>query len=394
MNPSRDAPATDSYDIAIIGGGIHGVGVAQAAAAAGYAAVVLEQTALAAGTSSRSSKLIHGGLRYLESGQIHLVRESLHERNTLLRVAPDLVRATRFYIPIYKDTARRPWLIRLGLSLYAILAGFHHHSLFRRLHKAQWTELDGLRTQGLQTVFRYWDAQTDDARLTQAVMQSALSLGASLLCPAGFTGAVYANDRYRVNYERDGETASLSCCALVNAAGPWANEVLGRISPATSTRAIDLVQGAHIVIEGETRQGVYYLEAPADRRAVFVMPWYGNTMIGTTETLHRGDPAKVEVLDEEVDYLLATFRHYFPHRRANIIDRFAGLRVLPHASGAAFNRPRDTVLHSDAQSPGLVTIYGGKLTGYRATAEKLIRELEPRLGRRRRIADTRKLMLG
>jgi glycerol-3-phosphate dehydrogenase len=393
MNPSRDTPATDTYDIAIIGGGIHGVGVAQAAAAAGYSAVVLEQTALAAGTSSRSSKLIHGGLRYLESRQIHLVRESLHERNTLLHVAPGLVRATRFYIPIYRETRRRPRLIRLGLSLYAILAGFHRHSLFRRLHKAQWTELDGLRTQGLQTVFCYWDAQTDDARLTRAVMQSALSLGATLLCPAGFSGALFTNDHYQVNYEMDGEPALLSCRALVNAAGPWANEVLGRISPAASTRAVDLVQGAHIVIEGETRRGVYYLEASADRRAVFVMPWYGNTMIGTTEILYRGDPAKVKVLDEEVDYLLATFRHYFPHRKSNIIDRFAGLRVLPHASGAAFHRSRDTILHTDAQSPGLVTIYGGKLTGYRATAEKLIRELEPRLGRRQRIADTRKLML-
>ncbi len=383
----------DSYDIAIIGGGIHGVGVAQAAAAAGYKAILLEKSAIAAGTSSRSSKLIHGGLRYLESMQFHLVRESLHERRTLLRIAPNLVRATRFYIPIYKDTTRRPWLIRIGLSLYALLAGFHRHSLYRRVKKLKWLDLDGLNTKGLQKVFRYWDAQTDDTKLTEAVMHSALSLGAIKRCPAEFTSSVFENDNYRVSYRENGEFKAFACRALINAAGPWANEILKKVTPATSILNMDLVQGTHIIIEGETRQGVYYLEAPRDRRAVFVMPWQGNTMVGTTENDFEGDPAEVHALEDEVEYLLETFRHYFPHRQTKLVGQFAGLRVLPHATGAAFSRSRDTTLHTDPLCPGLFTVYGGKLTGYRATAEKLIKQLVPRLGRRQRVADTRTLRL-
>lgn len=383
----------ENVDIIVIGGGIHGTGVAQAAAAAGYKTILLEKTSLAAGTSSRSSKLIHGGLRYLETMQLGLVRESLRERRTLLKIAPDLVKATRFHIPVYKNTSRRPWLIRAGLSLYALLAGLRRRALFHRLRKNEWDTLDGLVTDELNTVFCYWDAQTDDTKLTEAVMRSAQSLGAELYTPAEFVGAHFDGQYYRVRIKKDHKEIEINCRALVNAAGPWANRILEQITPSPSALEMDLVQGSHIVLEGKTKRGVYYLEAPKDRRAVFVMPWHEHTLVGTTEKHYEGDPAKVVATQEEIDYLLETYRHYFPKRDINIIDSFAGLRVLPQGEGGAFHRPRETTLHETTSHPGLITIYGGKLTGYRATAQKTIAQLNKTLGHRDLIADTRKLKL-
>src|SRR6204780_15197 len=174
------------YDVIVVGGGIHGAGVVQAGAAAGHSTLLIEKCALASGTSSRSSKLIHGGLGYLESGQFSLVRESLRERAVHLRIAPDLVELKPFFIPVYKDTRRRPWQLRLGLSMYALLGGFDASTRFGTVPKEEWQELDGLDTRNLQAVIRYHDAQTDDARLTRAVVESARSLGGELAVPARF----------------------------------------------------------------------------------------------------------------------------------------------------------------------------------------------------------------
>jgi glycerol-3-phosphate dehydrogenase len=176
-------------DVLVVGGGIHGAGCAQAAAAAGHSVLLLEQRALAAGSSSRSSKLIHGGLRYLESGQWRLVRESLHERTTLLRLAPDLVKLRQFHIPLYGDTRRRGWQLRVGLTLYAALAGFDRSAGFGTVPRRLWGELDGLQSRGLRQVYWYHDAQTDDRLLTEAVVRSAQSLGAELRMPAQLVGA-------------------------------------------------------------------------------------------------------------------------------------------------------------------------------------------------------------
>src|SRR3984957_18551600 len=164
------------YDVIVVGGGIHGAGVMQAAAAAGHSTLLIEKCALASGTSSRSSKLIHGGLRYLESGQFALVRESLRERAIHLRIAPDLVHLKPFFIPVYDDTRRRPWQLKAGLSIYALLGGFDASTRFGSVPKREWAKLDGLETRGLDAVICYQDAQTDDARLTRAVVQSALEL--------------------------------------------------------------------------------------------------------------------------------------------------------------------------------------------------------------------------
>lgn len=390
--------ADNHFDIVVIGAGIHGAGVAQAAAAGGYSVLVLEQAGIASGTSSRSSKLIHGGLRYLETGQFALVHECLRERDLLLKLAPELVWLRPFYIPVYRDTTRRPWQLRLGLGLYAAFVGFGRDSRFSSLGRRRWDELDGLEIGGLQHVFQYRDAQANDAGLTCAVMHSAQSLGARLVVPATFTAAELRERDCVVDYAHNGREHRCTAGVLVNAAGPWVSRVLRRITPRVAGPALDLIQGTHIVIDGKLSQGVYYMEAPRDRRAVFAMPWQGKILVGTTETPFEGDPASVDPRPEEQDYLLETLGHYFPayrtKDRVRVLDTFAGLRVLPAGKGRAFGRPRETVLHTDRRSrPRMVTVYGGKLTVYRSTAQKIIKRLAKSLPRRRAVASTRDLPL-
>ena len=386
------------YDVVIVGGGIHGAGVLQAAAAAGHSALLIERQALAAGTSSRSSKLIHGGLRYLESGQFALVRESLRERAIHLRIASELVALKPFYIPVYRDTRRRPWQLKIGLWIYALLGGFGAATRFGTVPESEWPQLDGLKTLDLDAVVRYHDAQTDDALLTRAVVKSALGLGAELAMPARYSGAILHEDGVTVNYSAGG--AALACRArvLVNAAGPWAMQAARAVEPAIPIPDVDLVQGTHIVIPHPLTAGIYYVESPTDGRAVFVMPWAGATLVGTTETPYRGDPDDVHPLPAEEEYLLAVVRHYFPAlgalTRENISERFAGLRVLPAATQAAFDRSRETIFTTDRDvRPRVLCIYGGKLTGWRAAAAHVLQRISPSLPAADRRAETDLLIL-
>ena len=385
----------DSYDVAVIGGGIHGVGVAQAAVAAGYSVVLFEQKELAYGTSSRSSKLIHGGLRYLESFEISLVRESLRERELLIKLAPDLVRRQSFFIPVYDTTKRGAWTMRAGLTLYSILAGLGKSVRFESVPKKQWGNLDDIRTDGLKKVFRYTDGQTDDRLLTQSVMQSAQSLGAELACPATVSRINIQDSGCEIEFIHNEEVRSIRACAVVNAAGPWANRILEMVTPAPKPMAVDLVQGTHLELPGQVEQGCYYLEMPQDGRAVFVMPWKKDrTLLGTTEHVYHGDPGQVAPLPMEQEYLLEGFQHYFPSRKAEVIDSWAGLRVLPAAKGAAFKRSRETQLPVDNKNqPRFLSIFGGKLTGYRATALKVMKVLQPALPSVKAVADTAELRL-
>ncbi len=386
------------YDVVVVGGGIHGAGVLQAAAAAGHSTLLIERLGLASGTSSRSSKLIHGGLRYLESGQFALVRESLRERAIHLRIAAELVELKPFYIPVYRDTRRRPWQLKLGLWMYALLGGFDASTRFGTVPRREWPSLDGLETRGLQAVIRYHDAQTDDALLTRAVVQSALALGAELAMPASFTRATLTDDAVTVAYDQDGTSVECTARVLVNAAGPWAPHVGGAIQPAIPIPDVDLVQGAHILLPFAVTSGIYYVESPADGRAVFVMPWHGATLIGTTETPYRGEPDKVHPLPEEEEYLLAVARHYFPQfrhlTREHITQRFAGLRVLPAATQTAFDRSRETLFSTDREpKPRVLGIYGGKLTGWRAAAAHVLERISVSLPERPRRAATDQLIL-
>ena len=386
------------WDVIVAGAGIHGVGIAQAVAAAGHSVLVLEQEAIAAGSSSRSSKLIHGGLRYLESGQFGLVRESLHERALMLQLAPELVRLQNFHIPIYDHSRRRPWQLRVGLSLYALLAGLDAAARFGAVPRSDWARLDGLDTRGLQQVFRYHDAQTDDALLTAAVMRSAQSLGAELELPARCTGATLRGDEVLVRYLLGGSEQECRARVFINAAGPWAGALARCITPAVAVPALELVQGTHLVLDGPPQAGVYYLESPRDGRAIFVMPWHSQLLVGTTEVRFHGDPAKVTPGAHEIHYLLGVLRRYFPRfgepAAAQLRGAFAGLRVLPAKGGHAFHRSRETLLVPDRGSrPRVLSIYGGKLTTWRAVAARALAQISPSLPHRRAVARTDRLEL-
>jgi glycerol-3-phosphate dehydrogenase len=279
-----------------------------------------------------------------------------------------------------------------------MLGGFDATTRFGAVPRGEWDRLDGLDTNGLDAVIRYYDAQTDDAQLTRSVVQSAQSFGADLAMPASFIEAELIEGGVRVGYEEGGNMIQCEARVLVNAAGPWANHIARYVRPAIQMPAIDLVQGTHIVVPINIVEGVYYVESPSDGRAVFLIPWKGGTMIGTTETVFRGEPEQVRPLPEEEEYLLSVAGSYFPAfkslTRENIVDRFAGLRVLPAGDVKAFGRSRETMLITDRPSqPRVLGIYGGKLTAWRATAEQVMEKIETSLPRRRRRTGTEDLVL-
>ena len=386
---------SDDYDVTIVGAGIHGAGVAQTAAAMGYRTLVLEETAVAGATSSRSSKLIHGGLRYLEQAQLGLVRECLRERELLLKLAPELVHLRPFRIPVYEETRRRPWQLRAGLSVYAVLAGLGRHARFRTLARSAWGNLDGLQTQGLQAVFEYQDGQTDDVALTQAVLHSAMTLGAELRVPARFLSAELDGVRVQIRYVEGDKERACTSQVLVNAAGPWVSQVAALIRPALPEVHVNLVQGSHLLLDIPARESIYYMEVPEDGRAVFLMPWRGMSLLGTTESLYTGtDPASVAPRPDEREYLLRLMEHYFPRLPFKMLAAFAGLRVLPRDSARPFERGRELILQGDhAKRPRVLSLYGGKLTSYRADSEKVMAMLRPALPERSARADTSRLPL-
>jgi len=408
LNEPQQAAKTD---VAIIGGGIQGAGIAQACAAAGYRCTLIEKSHLAAGTSSQSSKLIHGGLRYLESYQFGLVRHNLLERERLLRLAPDLIQRREFLIPLYPHSQRRPWQLYLGLALYRLLAGENPLKSGYTLPKHEWSQLRGINLNDLSHVFRYDDAQTDDRLLTQAVMYSAESLGAQLLCPVMVKQLTRVKDGYHLQLggaHNCANPSELSARVVINATGPWVNQLLERVSTEYSgdsneegktsdisveSLPIDLVQGSHLLLDNQLGERAFYLEAPCDRRAVFVIPWQGKTLLGTTELLHTGPVNEAAMTKDERNYLLRTLRHYFPDLRPNIVGSFCGLRVLPKGKGPAFARAREIQLHSAPEHPRLLSVYGGKLTGYRDNAQRVTQWVETQLGARESLADTAQLPL-
>lgn len=381
----------------VVGGGIHGVGIAQAVAAAGRSVLLVEKSQLAAGTSGRSSKLIHGGLRYLESFHLGVVRECLRERGILLRIAGDLVAMERFHLPVYAGARRGPLVIGAGLGLYALLSGFAAGSGFTRLSRRERRSLPGLRQEGLQSVFRFQDARTDDRLLTRAVMQSARDLGARLWQPAELLSARLTGDGAVARIRHGEREQEVSCAVLVNAAGPWVGQVLERFEPRQPGPDFELVQGSHIFLRKAVADRCYYLENPRDGRGVFVLPWRDGTLVGTTETRFHGRPEDAAPRRSEIRYLKRVVKHFFPQAvdaLSGRVSAFAGLRVLPAGTGHAFQRSRETRLVTDRNgSPRLISIYGGKLTAYRATAQKVLDRMGASLPHRKRLADTARLPL-
>lgn len=372
-----DTQAT--FHVVVIGAGIQGAGVAQALAAEGYRVALVEQAAQpATQTSSKSSKLIHGGLRYLETAEFSLVRECLRERRILTRVAPTLVKQQPFYIPVYRGQKRAPFWIHLGLQLYRCLGGGPCQK-----HPLSKAKALGLKEENLQALFEYQDAQTDDVKLTCAVVKSAESIGAAVF----YHFNVVACQRLAAGYAvKAADGRSVKANAIVNAAGAYVNHI-AQCDGGWPTVAIDLVQGAHLILDLPAPAGCIYTESPDDGRAVFLLPWYGKLMVGTTELSRGSNPDLNAVTEAERGYLLRVVAHALCDiniEEVDVLEAFSGLRVLPTESQTSFSpaalnkKARDTrLVHQLTSQHQYLAIYGGKLTAYRAMAQKVVAKLKP-----------------
>ena len=370
------------YDLAIIGGGVNGCGVARDASGRGLNVYLCEQGDLASGASSAATKLIHGGLRYLEYGEFRLVREALSERERLWRIAPHVVRPLRFVLPHHQGL-RPAWALRLGLFLY-------DHLGWRKLLPPTAT-LDLRRDpagaplkRGVFTVgFEYSDCWVDDARLVVLNALDAHLAGARIETRAKAVAAERADGRWRLDIvdTRDGTARTILARALVNAGGPWVEDVEARLAARPPRDRLRLVQGSHIVTRKLFDHDRAYIFQNADKRVIFAIPYEGDfTLIGATEIDYAGDPAKAAASEAEIGYLCAAASEYFaqPLTRADVVWTFSGVRPLyDDGAKAASAATRDYALELDDDGPPLITIFGGKITTYRKLAEHVLDQLEP-----------------
>jgi glycerol-3-phosphate dehydrogenase len=354
---SLDRLGSTEFDLLVIGGGIVGAGIAEAATAHGLQVALVDKGDFAGATSSASSKLIHGGLRYLRLGDVGLVREAHHERRVLMNVvAPHLVRRLPFLFPLYEDGPYRPWFVQSGIVVYSTLARAKLNGLVgaERAEKL----VPQLRHDRLRTCALYEDAWTNDGRLTLANIRAAADRGATVLNYAEVVGL------NPVEVAVDGGTIQVRAKAVVNAAGPWVDRVR-RLEDPRAKPSMRLSKGVHVVVDGGEDWGAA-LTIPHDKvRVSFAVPWEGMLLLGTTDTEHDGEPDSVSVSDTDVAQVLAeasvAIDGLGPPRAT-----FCGLRVLPGGDGGTASAKRETVFTTGPT--GMVSVAGGKLTTYRRIA--------------------------
>ena len=378
----------DVYDLCIIGGGINGAGIARDAAGRGLSVLLVEADDLASGTSSASTKLIHGGLRYLENYEFAMVRAALKEREILLRAAPHLIYPVEIIIP-HQATLRSAWLIRAGLFLYDRLGGKTSLPRSRSVDISVDISKNTLKKQ-FKNGFSYSDAWGDDSRLVVANAVDAASRGARILTRTECAGlAVLPDGGWSVSL-RDvpsGRESSVRASMIVNAAGPWVGKFLAQagldVSDAPKLR---LVKGSHIIVPRLYEGEHIFLLQQADRRIVFVIPYEGKyTLIGTTEQAYDGDPREAMIAPEETEYLCAAYNAAFekPITKADVVFTYSGVRPL--LDDGADNNSRVTrdykIHHHDRFRPALLSVYGGKLTTYRVLSEAVVNKLMALSGR-------------
>jgi len=372
LNGANDRP----WDLLVIGGGITGAGILHEAARLGFRALLIEQRDYCWGTSSRSSKLVHGGLRYLASGQLHLTREALAERERLLAEAPGLVERLDFCFPLYRGVFPPRIAAAALFWLYDRLAGIRDHD---------WLTLPALRTlfpgldpAGMTGAYRYTDAVTDDARLVLRVLSEAVALGATARNYTRATRLLRDDSRVRgaeLRDEESGEVGTVAARVVVNATGAWADRLGGRPPPGLSIRP---QRGSHLVLDaaGFPAPCAIFLRHPRDGRRVFVYPWEGRTIVGTTDLPHTPDlDDAARITAAEVDYLLEVTDLVFTRRRpraADVIATWSGVRPII-APGAATDPSKASREHQVWSEPGLVSCSGGKLTTFLEMAQDVMR---------------------
>lgn len=373
----------DRFDLLIVGGGITGCGAARDAARRGLKVALVEQSDLASGTSSRSSKLVHGGLRYLEQGEFQLVFEAVSERRVLQDIAPHLVNPLGFLFPVYKDSRRGVFTVNVGMWVYDGLALFRSPRRHRKLKRADIKrEYPALAMDALSGALLYYDCATDDARLTLETALDAVGAGAVVLTHARVEGLLRDESGRitgaKVRDRLSGEERQVRAGAVINATGPW-TDATRSLAGHGEKPLLKPTKGVHIVVDA-TRLALPTAIVqfhPRDGRVLFSIPWGDRAYIGTTDTYYEGDPAEVAADRADVDYLLEATSHYFPEAKLgydDVIATWAGLRPLiaPPEAASASNVSREHEIRVDPD--GLITIAGGKLTTYRRMGAEVVEE--------------------
>ena len=362
-----------TYDLLVIGGGINGAAIAHLAAKRGLKVALLEKGDFASGASSKSTKLIHGGIRYLENLEVDLVWESLRERHIQLETAPHLVKPLPFVIPVYEGDKRPLWMMQLGVFLYDLLAGKYRVKPRKNLTREEVIRLEpGIEQKGLKGGVLYYDAQMDDARLCLENVLMAAQYGAHV---ANYVKVVsFVNENGRVAGVRAHDMLGIKAFEVrakrvICAAGPWTNDLL-RLDIPNAKKKVRTTKGIHIVYKGEISKHAVLIGSQSDRRIFFVIPWMGNSLIGTTDTDYVASPDKVTVEKEDIDYLMHESKRVFPgvdFGPEKILATFAGLRPLVRQGGSASKVSRKHLFYSSKS--GVIFVVGGKYTTYRKVAE-------------------------
>ncbi|MFA6599974.1 MAG: glycerol-3-phosphate dehydrogenase/oxidase [Candidatus Omnitrophota bacterium] len=372
MERNPDHLAKTPFDLLVVGGGINGAAIAHIGARRGLKVALLEKGDFASGTSSKSTKLIHGGIRYLENLELDLVYESLHERRLQLEAAPHLVKPLSIVIPVYHGDKRPLWMMKLGVSCYDGLAGKAVIQKHRNLTAAEVLELaPAARREGLRGGVLYWDAQMDDFRLCLANVVSAVQAGAQAVNYVEVISFIKDNDRAvgvrAVDLLAD-HTLEVYAKNVVCALGPWTNQLLRMDNPSAPKR-IRMTKGIHLVYPGKVSAHGFLIPAKKDDRVFFILPWRGNSLIGTTDTVYSGSPDDVRTESEDVDYLLSEADRVFPgvrFEKSSVLSTFAGIRPLIRRGGSPSKVSRKHMIHRSHS--GIWFVAGGKYTTYRRVA--------------------------
>ena len=383
-----------SFDLVVIGAGINGAGIARDAAMRGLKVLVLDKGDIGGGTTGWSTRLVHGGLRYLEHGELSLVRESLRERERLLAIAPHLVKPLPMLIPIYEENSRGPLTIRAGMLAYDLLSfdkSLSRHKMLSRRETLK--RAPGLASEGLRGAALYYDAQVEyPERLTLENVLAAREHGATVLTYTRVDKLTVEAGKVRAVEFTDVLTGRADCAhgsVFVNVAGPWVDEVLAEALHANFVRLIGGTKGSHIIVsafEGAPRDALY-VEAAEDSRPFFIIPWNDQYLIGTTDIRFEGDPDAVKANEEEIDYLLRETNRVMPDAHlthASILYTYSGVRPLPfqgmEKEQASITR-RHFVHDHAPQFGNLLSIVGGKITTYRNLSEQTVNLVFKKLGR-------------
>lgn len=375
------ALADSTFDLLIVGGGITGAGVARDAALRGLSVALVEKDDFASGTSSKSTKLVHGGLRYLEQGHVRLVFESVSERALLMRLAPHLVRPLEFLVPSYRGDKPGLFILDCGLWLYDALSGFTSPKIHKAYRRGDVQKLEpGLRREALNGGIVYYDCATDDARLTIENIMDARAAGAIALNHVRALRLLTEGETFvGAEVEADGQTIPVRAKVVINATGPWCDELRATYG---ASQILKPTKGVHIVVDSKRLPLGRALLVKEQKRVVFCIPWGTRSVIGTTDTFYEGAPEDADADRSDVDYLLEVGNHYFPDAKLQLDDVLAtwsGLRPLLKPPGGESASAVSREHHLEAQ-PGLVTVAGGKLTTYRRMSEEVVELAGQQLG--------------